>query len=249
MKYLMIYIVFCFLLWVVFEMCYLRFFIPAIPVLSIVMGYFLVNYSEVSFMKKIITTVAGVMFLSNIYYGAGNMKISLNPYGILTGLQSKSEYLSQARSTYPSPSYPVFEWINNNTAAAAKVLVIGEYRGYYLKRAYIGSTIFDRMPVIEYTRQAKSGDELYERFGKEGITHIMVNMAEVIRLWERNVFDWTDEERRPFDEFWNRYIKQAYRWNWAVVYELMPRGVAVRPHEVPVNYVANFPAIAKKYGK
>jgi hypothetical protein len=79
--------------------------------------------------------------------------------------------------------YPAAAQINRHLPADARILLVGEGRGYYIERAYAASTPFD--PILVERLAARA---VRERLGlaallrREGFSHLLVNRAEMARV-------------------------------------------------------------------
>ncbi len=94
--------------------------------------------------------------------------------------------------------------------------------------------------LLDYTRRAMpfgaaqtlTGDELYARLKADGVTHILVNAGEAVRLGrDYGMFYWDARARGVFNAFWNAHLKEVFAreeqregrfFNRVAVYELAP---------------------------
>ncbi len=146
------------------------------------------------------------------------------------GRVTKQEYLLNTQHTYSYSHYAAIEFINDKLPAGAKTLIIGDARSFYLKKDFIVSSIFDKTPVAEYAVSSRNGAELYARLRAEGVTHLLLNTAEAIRLGRGyGMFYWDTRAREVFYEFWARHVREVFsrdeyqngkRINRLVVYEI-----------------------------
>lgn len=156
------------ILWVVIGKAYCRFLASAVPALSIITAYYLVNMPLSTAIRNITLNVLAVVLLGNIYYSALIMKSSMDPLGYFLGLQSKTEYLSVNRPSYPNPYYQTVVVLNEKLDKNAGVLVLGECRGFFIERKFVISMANDTNPLITYCRSEASRDPdgLYAEFKK-----------------------------------------------------------------------------------
>ncbi len=146
----------------------------------------------------------GLYWAGLIFYTQGRWKPVL-------GLVSKREYLSNTQPTYPYSHYAAIEFINERLPAAAKTLIIGDGRSFYFKKDFVVSSVFDKTPIVEYAAASGNGEELYTRLRAEGITHLLINAAEAIKLGQGyRMFYWDARARSVFDEFWARHAREVF---------------------------------------
>jgi hypothetical protein len=77
-----------------------------------------------------------------------------------------------------------------------------------MKRKFESSSVFDRNPLIDITMTSKNGEEIYEKIKKMGYTHILANIAEIIRINKGyKIFYWSDKDLKKFDDFYNNHLE------------------------------------------
>lgn len=244
------------LLWVIVGKGYLRYFIPALPILSIVASYYLFEVKENLFLRKGLVFVSCVIFLTNLEFLLSMQKVNRDPWGVALGFQTKEDYLKTQRPSYPCPYYGTINWANRNLPKEAKILFIGECRGYYSKRKFVCGAAADFAPLIEYIKETENAEALYSRLNEEGITHFLINLKEAIRLKGYNIFYWDKKEFEIFCSFWDKYIKQLYGEDGVYLYEILSKQDAEKSHQAPINFVRELEtygfgedALLKIYGK
>jgi len=262
-KYLLFYFSILYLIWALIA-CYVRYFLPSLPVISVILAVYILKANLPQIFKKVILLVISLAFLGNIYFILLMQKINQNPLPVVLGLESRKEYLSTQRPTYPNPYYGVIDWANQNLPETAKILFMGEARELYAEKRTITGWIDTYTPAVVFSRSAKNGDELWGKLKKEGITHILLNVPEVRRLTD--ILHWEGEDLKVFLEFWNKYVKEIYKdvadisiphqgiysmkkqvphwWkqyhmdprNYVYLYEILLPEEAEKPHPVPLNF-------------
>ena len=116
-------------------------------------------------------------FSYNIYYSIVQFSDIYDPWEFLTGRESEESYLSRAL-----PSYPVFEYINNNLPSNSLILFLGETMNFYCQRKVVSSTAFDINPIVTALKNAKTKEDVYTYLKQLGITHILINSPGMERL-------------------------------------------------------------------
>ena len=156
----------------------------------------------------------------------------LGKWDVLRDRQSQADYLKIERASYGQPYFAAMEYINQSLPQNAKIVFLGEPRGYYCEREFIAATVFDNNPFWIAARDANSPAEFHDKLRALGITHVFLNAYQLYMnaryeaMLPRNVID------RPIvSEFWARYLKKVYDKldyktdghqikDWLIVYEL-----------------------------
>ena len=102
---------------------------------------------------------------------------TVDPYSVVIGSESRSDYLSRKVNYYWA-----LKNIVNDLPERSRVLSWGETRSYYFERKNITPTVFDYNPLIEWANSVNSSKEFAGYFKDEDITHIFVNKFELERL-------------------------------------------------------------------
>lgn len=233
---LWIYFICAWLLWS-FASTMVRFLMPAYPAAALLIAAGLHGGRHPALRKalSLLTLFACALCL----YWAALMLYSQGRWRPVAGLISKHDYLGATQATYPYSHYLAIEFINEKLPPGAKTLIVGDARGSYFKKDFVVSSVFDKTPLVEYAAASKTGEELYARLRAEGITHILLNAAEGIRLGRAyNMFYWDARARGVYDEFWNEHVRELYAFdeiehgkpsNRVAVYELADK----RPPAAP----------------
>ncbi len=78
--------------------------------------------------------------------------------------------------------YEYFKVVNHQLPPEAKILLVGEARGFYFQRAVDYCVVFNRNPFIEVVQAARADGEIIAWMHDQGYTHILVNWSEIRRL-------------------------------------------------------------------
>ncbi len=62
------------------------------------------------------------------------------------------------------------------------MLIVGEARGYYMKRPYTISSALDYSCVREYVNKSLSGDEFFKLLREDNYRFLLVSVPELLRL-------------------------------------------------------------------
>ncbi|MBE7556846.1 MAG: glycosyltransferase family 39 protein [Anaerolineales bacterium] len=144
-----------------------RFFLPGLAVLSVVVAVTLASLPGWAkkfrpFFITVITTIVVYNLIWPIYFASWSL-----PY--VTGQQSRHEYLMNSLDIYP-----VADYTHRNLPATAEIATVWEERGYYFDRPLV----IGQSPDGAFLHQFVSGDDpvaLAEAFLSRGLTHLIIN--------------------------------------------------------------------------
>ncbi len=203
-----------FLAWSLIAMRNLRFFIAGLTLFGIIISYLLLKVGkENRYFTKIVIFLVFLMLINNVGWSVVILTTNKDPWGVVLGRESREEYLyrdSIGRNLMPY-YYPVVKYINQNLPLDAKVLFIGEARGYYCEREFVTTLAEDLHSIVtRLVRFCKDTDELLERLKSLGITHVLYNRREGYRLKGFKIFDWQGDDFPIFHKFWRNNLKLIY---------------------------------------
>lgn len=189
-----------------------RFLMPAYPAAGLLIAAYLFSDGH-KLLKRALRLLVVAVCLGGIFWAA-NIFYSQGRWRPLTGAISTDDYLSHTQASYPYACYAALKFINENTGPDARVLMIGDEKSFYLKKDLIVSSVYDKTAIVEYASAAAGGEELFSRLKKEGVTHLMVNMADAIRLGrDYRMFYWDEKARKAFYDMWDRHVVQVYAFD------------------------------------
>jgi hypothetical protein len=141
---------------------------------------------------------AVLFFLSNgvVFYGVERLR---DPFPVALGWEPRGEYLSRKINIQPS-----FSWCEENLPRDARLLLIGDQRGYRCPRSYVAPMALLPTPLKEWADGCSDGEALRKRLSAEGFTHLVFNRREAERLKSYHVLDLTPSGRRAWDDFLDR---------------------------------------------
>lgn len=245
LRYGIVYFLVVWLTWS-FSSTMIRFMMPAFPAAGLIIAYYLKTDPYKSLKRILLWVVLVACFFS--VYMSGWIYYIQGGWNVVTGRQSKEEFLGTTHSSYPYGYYAGVEFINKNLPQNAKVLFIGDGRSFYIERVPVVSSAQDMTPLVEYAKASKNGDELCLKMKKEGITHIFFNLGEARRLGgSYKMFQWDKKSLSVYNEFWNKYVKQVFSKdemmrgqfvNRVAVYEILNEQDTSFPHIPPLNLMA-----------
>ena len=266
-KLLFSYFIFSLVLWAILARFYLRYFIQSLPVASLLLGSYIANIESKELFKKALLALLLALSLVNITYSNGLMNLIQEPIPYVLGQETKKEYLSRQRLSYPCPYFETLDYANKIADKNAKILFLGETRGLYCRKKYIINGPGDYSPFVEWTKSSKDAAELYKKVKDNGVTHILFNAPEMKRLRSLDMFYWDVKELKVFAEFWRKYVREAYidigdislpnqgvfsmknqkpLWwqkysgdpkNYVYLYEILSKADSLKPHKAPENFL------------
>ncbi|HPG30719.1 MAG TPA: glycosyltransferase family 39 protein, partial [bacterium] len=147
---------------------------------------------------------------------------------------SLSDYLSKPKMLFPRYCYKTIEWANSNLDSKSKIMLVGESRGYYIKNKYAGYSVeLNKQPLMEFIKNAVDANDLYEKIRQSGITHLLINYWEAMRVNPSyNTFYWNRKDRIVFDEFWKKHISLEYFKHGSFLYKI---NASVAKGKSPLN--------------
>jgi len=165
-------------------------------------------------------------------------------WAIFSGAKPAPEFLAHAdRFHYPAPIYPAAAFLNANAPPGSKVLVFGDSRGFQLQRDRRVSSPMQTTLLELWANKSENGRALRTVLQSEGVTHIVVNHAEIIRRGLELRF--SPRGKRALDGFWERYTLKVFQAGpdeitlpngkrsldrWVAVYRVLQEDQASLPH-------------------
>ncbi|MCH7988838.1 MAG: hypothetical protein IID46_06755, partial [Planctomycetes bacterium] len=181
--WLWLYVGFLFFAWWLFTHRIDRFWVPMIPVVSLLAG------------------IGAAWHRATVWRCAGGLLIAaavlFNLGFVTTGLCGNNMYLADLNDARRvSESFtPGIASLNKNLPDNAKVLCVGEAQVFDARFPLVYNTVFDRSIFEEWcalpnSQELRDPDEILRKFHNEGITHVFVNWQEVLRY--RSSYGYTD---------------------------------------------------------
>lgn len=224
---LIIFSLVSYLFWGLFASSKIKYFVPAIPALSILTGYTIkILYDMHKNLGTLLITFFFVMISGNFLFILPIANNIYHPASILTGSISWDKYLSSSKTAYPNPSYAVYKHANNNLGQDAKILIFGDAKCLYLERKFVAFSVHGLNPLIEFLRQADTSEDFYNILQQKGFTHIIVNIAEGIRTAGYETMYFTQKDFAVLTDFWKKHIKELFNSNNAYLYEILEKDKA-----------------------
>ncbi|MEE8369593.1 MAG: hypothetical protein V3S00_02355 [Dehalococcoidia bacterium] len=207
-----------------------RFFIPQTALSAVLFGAALERLAPRG--RRLAYAALAFVVCVNLFWTAAWFK-TYQADSVVFGARTRSEYLSRAYPSYARSSFPALEFVNTTLPRSARVLFIGEARGFHCRRDYVAATLHDRNPLETWIRASRSPEELRERFARNRITHVLINPAE-LAVWqgsENRHLPLDPEQERLYSVFTEKYLRLLFEhkhgrprdlgWTWSAVYEVL----------------------------
>jgi hypothetical protein len=95
----------------------------------------------------------------------------------MLALEDRGTFLSRKLEYYPCAAYA-----GGALAPDAKILVVGEQRGYYIPRAHLSTTVHAPNLYVRRANEAASSEALADALRGDGFTHLLFVPREALRL-------------------------------------------------------------------
>ncbi len=133
-----------------------------------------------------------------------------------TGQESREAFLiRQISKSYE----PLVNWTDQHLPADARLLIVGDARGLYYPRSFYANSVFDEPFLVQAVRREKDVAGILKRLHENGITHIVINGSEGLRLsHEYRQYDLKPEEWTRLNLLVAQGLKPLYWKNFQAVY-------------------------------
>jgi len=144
-------------------------------------------------------------------------------FSIMERIYSSHSLYSWEESVYAYkvkhfPPYKIYSFLNLMTPPSSKILIVGEARSFYLKRAYSVSTAIDYSIVKPYLDESHTSEEFFGKIKKEGFDYIFLSLGEFLRL-QKEYNRLNKEEYKKFIKFFSSK-KPVFHKNMFFIYKL-----------------------------
>ena len=141
--------------------------------------------------------------------------------GIWWGKENRTQYLSDPGKI--TPYEPMALWISQNLPPDARLLIVGDARGLYYDRPFLANSVFDAQVLAQAARQAKAAPDIRLALERLGVTHLVVNGPEGVRVAaDYHHYDLPPAAWERLDEFFRTQTTLVYDRNFQSVYALAP---------------------------
>ncbi|MBI4677247.1 MAG: hypothetical protein HY748_06665 [Elusimicrobia bacterium] len=96
---------------------------------------------------------------------------------VVLGQESVESYLSRPHPSYERPYHPAALFVRRSLPKTARILIVGDDRGYGLERDFAASPPSAGDPLVRYLKLGGPAGDLGDRLRAEGFTHLLINRA------------------------------------------------------------------------
>ncbi|HJT23640.1 MAG TPA: glycosyltransferase family 39 protein [bacterium] len=151
--------------------------------------------------------------------------------GIWRGLETQEAYLDRE---LPNSYEPLAAWTHANLPPDARLLIVGDSRGVYYERPYFAQSVFDEPFFAHSARNAQDPGGILRKLRQLGITHVVVNVPEGIRVSkEYHQYELKPQEWQRLDHYFQSGLKPLYWKNSQGVFEVEPQVEEVEGRRLP----------------
>ena len=190
----------------------IRYILPVVPPLVILLVYSLHNiYLRIVHPSLLFGTVLILLAMNGVYLW--NYFHEVSPLDYLRGHESREAYLTRVL-----PDYPSLQFINQRLPSTAKVyfLFMGR-RVYYCEREYFHDGTEVAWTLIRAIRAAREVDDIYAGLRKKGLTHLLVRDGLLLGFLNENL---TVEQKKLWVSFANLYLQGLFHSRGYYVYQI-----------------------------
>ncbi|MBI4525737.1 MAG: phospholipid carrier-dependent glycosyltransferase [Deltaproteobacteria bacterium] len=190
----------------------IRYLLPIVPPLVILLVYGLHNlYLRIVRPAFLFGGVILLLALNGMYLW--RYVQTLSPVEYLKGKESREAYLTRTLSDYPA-----FGFINKTLPSTAKVyLLFMGRRAYYCERNYFHDSGDTAWTLVGMVRKARTETDIKAQLRETGLTHLLAREELLRRFLGSNL---TAEQRELWDGFARVHLRGLFRERGYGVYEI-----------------------------
>lgn len=178
-----------------------RFLLPVLPAISIIITAAEIAKPKVSAWLRALFLAQGVFMFMIFFSLIGNQ----DRYYVLFNKVSADYFLSNSHNIYPFPVYQAIKYVNENLPSEAKIIFLGDSRGFFLRRIFSAASAFNTESLARLAETSSDADEMYAKLKASGFTHVIFNPGEAIRNKVYRQFK-NPHAREVFRNFYNKHL-------------------------------------------
>ena len=189
----------------------IRYLLPGFCIMACLLGVATANAYNQPEAKKVWSKILLLFFIgAMVIHTAHNFFLvqrMYSPWKVLAGSESRKEYTGYYHpGLNPFPTPPIFDAISQ-LPKDARVAFLGEEKVFGCPRPYIYSNVYDQTPFVEWANAATTEEDIYRETRKLGITHLIVNIPEAMRIKGYGIFYWSPKGAQLFRKFWANHVR------------------------------------------
>lgn len=153
-----------------------RFFVPVLPLVAIIYGT-----RSVSLPRSLQILGCGLLLFVAVdnFLSSADWINTYEAWAVIAGNETRDEYLSRPHPSYGRPDFPGIAFVRDHLPTGAEILVVDDSRAYGMDRDFIASSRFADDALLGFIRRSHSSEELRDLLKQAGVTHILLNEAEI----------------------------------------------------------------------
>ena len=189
-----------------------RYHLQGYPALSLLLGIPLCLLLDRPFFKIALTLPLIFLLLENLQVSCYIIQNSYQPWDVLVGKESRQDYRSYSHpGLNPHPANIMFRWMEKNLPRSSRTLFLGDSKPFDLKLPYLYTDVHGQNPIIAWSKESQSTEDLKDKLKRSGITHFLVNFEEARRTYSYKMLKWDSDSLKKFDDFWVNTVKETHR--------------------------------------
>ncbi len=203
------------------------------------------------FFRTLFSILCWLAALIGFFHAIPVMIANYKSWGVLVGTEDRRDYLTYTHPAInPNPATKMFDYAKQNLPPGSRLLIVGDEKVSTCEMPFRASGVYNKSLLAVWTEQSSSADDLYRRFQKEGVTHMVININEIVRLLGYNNLAWQDETLARVSDFWDRHVRLVHTLRVKEKYfdaqielwlcEVLPAEEAARKGRAPANVFLQF---------
>jgi hypothetical protein len=204
-----------FILWIATYGAF-RYYYPGIAFLLIIASYVIVRTLDelpVPF-RPFVVGATGACLILNMGMGFYQANMRTRTYGTNFLHESDDKYLCRHMLDNPEAlltSYQVDSYINQHLSPATCVLIIGDVQHLYIHRKHRYTYLSATTPYGPFKKFAGANNAISLELKRKGITHILYNPHELLRLQRIHAIAWDEGDTALIEAFLqSAYVRHIY---------------------------------------
>jgi hypothetical protein len=175
----------------------IRYLIPVIPFLAIVLAFIFTYFRNHKISQVILYCLITASLAFNFYYIARDFQ-KIRPLRVVFGLENREDFLKRS-----IPSYGMYSFVNQHLPNNAKVfLIYMKNYGFLCNRLFYADAMFESHTLQKILSSSHDSEQVRTALRKRGFTHMMYDANYV--TGERGML--TPQEKQLFSAFRNDYL-------------------------------------------
>lgn len=128
------------------------------------------------------------------------------PAPVLLGNQSRQDYSATMHDGLNLCPWNVMDAELRALPEPCRIYILGNEQVFGFPKRFVYSAVQDYTPLVIWANESQDSAALYEKIKSEGITHILFNAPEAVRLRGYDLFPWRNSGLKNFYQFANEHL-------------------------------------------